>query len=103
MKKYLFLIIVIGFLQNGYSQISWGNHIIDDLEKIGSFSPIVADLDGDYDLYIIATSESNDSSFSFIWYKNLDGKGNFGTRQSIFTFEDDISCVDRWGGMRLLF
>ncbi|NIQ19394.1 MAG: hypothetical protein GTN95_04140, partial [Gammaproteobacteria bacterium] len=48
----------------------------------GAFSVFAADLDGDGDIDVLSASIDDDK---IAWYENLDGDGNFGSRQVIST------------------
>ena len=70
---------VVGWFKNieGSENFEEVNVIDGDFSDIRGV--IAADLDGDNDIDILATSVSQDRAF---WYENLDGAGTFGTRQN---------------------
>ena len=68
---------------------SWGQHDVDDMIDL-PLAAIAADLDGDGDLDVIGTSETDDD---FSWWENTNGAGTFGPRQTIATGLDQASSV----------
>ena len=55
--------------------------IINTVDRVQSM--ITADVDGDGDLDIVATSIAADDSGSLTWFENIDGQGTFGVEQVI--------------------
>lgn len=72
----------ISWYQNFDGQGSFGSQIIINNNLLDTIEVILADLDGDTDLDVIATSPSNGE---IVWHENLDGQGNFGSRVIIST------------------
>src|SRR5690606_16264372 len=89
---------------SGVDRISWyentdGNGSFDSEIQINSTTVSVsylstADIDGDGDLDLLMTS--SEYSGIIIWFKNLDGQGNFGPKQIIASAQGPryISAVD---------
>lgn len=85
----------------------WGvEQIIDD--NIEEYCYVnVADLDGDGDIDLIATSHDYLGSNVLAWYENIDGLGSFGDRQIISTEGDHFltpktSDIDNDGDLDIL-
>ncbi len=72
----------ISWYENLDGQGSFGSQIIINNNLLDTIEVILADLDGDTDLDVIATSPSVGE---IVWHKNLDGQGNFGSRIIIST------------------
>lgn len=80
MKKKLLLVLSIIFSSITYSQIEFQEKIIVD-ESYTTRNAIISqtsDIDGDGDIDIIT------SGFDLNWYENIDGKGSFGIKKTIF-------------------
>tara|TARA_R100000306_G_scaffold62249_1_gene67911 strand:+ start:2575 stop:3984 length:1410 start_codon:yes stop_codon:yes gene_type:complete len=94
MKKALLLIPL--FTLNTYAQIDFEPHIIVDSnpEVDGPFALASADIDNDGDKDLFATSTKGDK---VVWFKNLDGQGNFSEPiviSSTMDYPMDLSIAD---------
>ncbi|MFT4699144.1 MAG: hypothetical protein ACI9SJ_002307, partial [Flavobacteriaceae bacterium] len=103
--KHKYPLLIILFLtcsQIGSAQ--FGPQQIIDTDIPSSWSIFVADLDGDGFLDLIATEQIESK---IIWYKNLDGLGNFSSQQLIttnleYTRYVTVADVDGDGDMDIL-
>jgi hypothetical protein len=82
MKQLCTAVILILFLQFGFAQIGFQEHVVidDSFTANGVNSIYSIDLDNDGDMDVLSAS-SNDSKIA--WYENTDGQGNFGVQQVI--------------------
>lgn len=85
-KKLLFLIAITLSL---ITQAQFGPQQL--ISANGAYEIYPCDLDGDGDLDVVGASFGDDT---IGWYENLDGLGNFGTRQIISTNADQALTVN---------
>lgn len=78
----------IAWYENSDGHGNFGTPQIISLNVDGAVTIYAADLDGDGDMDIISASQNDDN---FIWFKNLDGNGNFGPAQLI-----SMNEIDPW-------
>lgn len=110
MKTKLFLIISFLFYFNSNGQISFGKHSIiglsSSVEKPLSSYP--ADIDGDGDMDIITSSYGfGGTGYKVSWHENLNGKGDFGTANTIIAESIKLSVyiidMDGDGDLDMLY
>jgi len=89
--------------QNTDGKGSFVSHQVVDIELDGARSVSAKDLDGDGNIDIVA-SGSTTAREEIVWYKNVNGQGDFGAKQTITlydsfsffhnTFRNIVSCED---------
>lgn len=94
MKNILLLLAL--FSINMYAQIDFEAHIIVEShpDVSGPYSLVSADIDGDNDKDLVATSTNGDT---VVWFENLDGQGNFSEPKTLISDMDspkDIAVAD---------
>ena len=96
MKTTLLFLIALFFSFSIYAQIDFNPHIIVDshADVSGPYTLMAADIDGDGDLDILATSTNGGK---VVWFENLDGNGYFSEPKTISSdlyYPLDISLAD---------
>lgn len=86
MKKKLLFLTAISF--SFFAQAQFGPQQLISVNGANEIYP--GDLDGDGDIDVVAATYGDDT---IAWYENLDGQGNFGTRQIISTTADQALTV----------
>lgn len=84
-KKILFLIVITSSF---FAQAQFGPQQL--ISTNGAHDIFPCDIDGDDDIDVVAATYGDDT---IGWYENLDGQGNFGTRQIISTNADQALTV----------
>jgi len=86
MKKYILLLLNLFF----YISISAQFGPQQPISTNSAIDIYPCDVNGDGDIDLVAANYGDDS---IGWYENLDGQGNFGTRQIISTNADQARTV----------
>ncbi|MFK7771222.1 MAG: T9SS type A sorting domain-containing protein [Saprospiraceae bacterium] len=80
----------VAWIENTDGQGNFDSPQIITTEADGASSVFAADLDGDGDLDVMASSENDDQ---VTWYENMDGQGSFGAQNIISNFESEAQSV----------